>query len=302
MIKCPKIILACFVFIIITTFTPNQTNATVGGPTTINEFKYNRTDESIYYILNSYSGRGCPPMLYKLGLISEKNEVVYSCSEGEEFLQGNPQSSVYTQFNEITNGFKNLAPIHLKNNNIAIDVNYMGEGETNPVAESKKIEVVVYQNGNKIDEFQTTSCNLEQPFIFEGYEIPGFEKKIILLMSAKRNCNEGGYIGETIHVINNISNLDRTRRTNFYKTQNELAPDESSLIVFEPDTIKTDTIDKPGVGDLGADIDENVTENTGENENATEKETGNQTLLISIISVIFLLLGLFIGKLIYKRL
>lgn len=273
-----------FTFLSIFILSPFFTNATVGGPTTINDFKYNRTDESIYYILNSYSGKGCPPMLYKIGLESEKNDAVYSCEEGFEFLQSNPQSPIYTQFNEITNGFKNLTPIHLKDNGIEIDVNYKGEGETNPVAESKRVEVVVYQNGNKIDEFQTTSCNLDQPFIFEGYQIPGFEKKIILLMSAKRNCFEGGYIEETLYVINNVSNLDKTRTTNFYKTHEILTPDESSLIVFEPNTIKKDNIGNKNEIGQGA-----------------KKESGNQVLLMSIISVAFLLTGLFFGKLIYKK-
>lgn len=282
--KKEEVIFSFFVFLSLIFISPIFVHATVGGPTTINDFKYNKADESVYYIVNSYNGRGCPPMLYKIRLESEENEVVYSCDEGEEFLQGNPQSSVYTRFNEITNGFKNLTPIHLKDNGIEIDVNYKGQGETNPVAESKRVEVVVYQNGNKIDEFQTTSCNLEQPFIFEGYQIPGFEKKIILLMSAKRNCNEGGYIEETLHVINNVSNLDKTLTTNFYKTHEILTPDESSLIVFEQNTIKKDNIGNKDEIGQGA-----------------KKESGNQFLLMSIISVAFLLTGLFLGKLIYKK-
>ena len=40
--------------------------ATVGGPTFIHTLKYNPLDESVYYIQNSESGRGCPPGLMKI--------------------------------------------------------------------------------------------------------------------------------------------------------------------------------------------------------------------------------------------
>lgn len=293
-----KNILSISIFIIIATFIPNSTNATVGGPTTINNFKYNRADESIYYILNSYSGRGCPPMLYKIGLVSEKNEVVYSCDEGEEFVTNNPKASIYSQFNEITDNFKNLSTINLKNNNIYIDVNYIGEGNTNPVGMSKKIEVIIYQNEKRIDQFETTACNLEQPFIFEGYEIPGFEKKIILLMSAKRNCFEGGYVDESLHVINGIDGINRTGKTNFYKGDDILAPDESSLIVSENESfIKIN----PGEEDLLKEKPDNNTEKQLENNDPLIEKKDNDKLFILTVALVSIVLGIFLGKIIFKK-
>jgi hypothetical protein len=294
-----KNIFSVFIFIIISTLIPSSANATVGGPTTINDFKYNHADESIYYIVNSYSGRGCPPMLYKMGLVSKQIEVVYSCDEGEEFTTNNPKASIYSQFNEITGNFKYLPTINLKNNDISIDVNYIGEGNTNPVGMSKKVKVVVYQNEKKIDEFETTACNLEQPFIFEGYEIPGFEKKIMLLMSAKRDCFEGGYVVESLHVINGINGINRTGRTNLYKGNDILSPDESSLIVFEKySSVKNDNAVKQP-----AEIktDENTNEQLGDVDTEPTEEKENNNLIILATALVSIALGIFLGKVVFKK-
>ncbi len=289
---------------------PTTAHATVGGPTTISDFKYNPEDESIYYVVTDDNGKGCPPMLYKIGLLSEQSESVYSCDMGFAFRAENQNLSVYSEFQIITEGFKPLSPINLTKNNIVIDVAYTGEGETNPVGISKEVTISVYQNGNKIDSFNATACNLEQPFNFQGYSIPGFEKKIALLLSAKRNCFEGGYIGETLHIINNISNLNKnTSGTsgNFYKTEAPLYPNENSLTVFTNSAAKEITIEEINIQKMPEAPNEvelpsvkaDPETNTARNENTS---TSNQTTLLTIIAVLLALIaGILIGKMAQKK-
>ncbi len=215
--------------------------ATVGGPTFIHTFKYNPTDESIYYILNSEGGRGCPPELFKLSLNSGKSEVVYSCSEGEK-LRGDDYdgiSPVDTEINKVIQNFKDLTPINLKDNGISIDVSFVNYENISPeIAEVKNANFTasVYQDNKKITDFPVSGCNIEQPFVFAGYAIPGFEKKIVLLLSTKGDCWEGGYTYESLHVVGGVSNLDKTYLY-FYKGSSALVPNEGTLVVFESETI-----------------------------------------------------------------
>ena len=232
------IILAIFI-------TAGNALATVGGPTFIHTFKYNPLDESVYYILNSESGRGCPPELMKLSLNSGKSQVVYSCSEGEK-LRGDDYdgiSPVNIEINKIIQNFKDLTPINLKDNRISIDVSFVNYENISPeITEIKNANFIasVYQDNKKIIDLPVSGCNLEQPFVFAGYAIPGFDKKIILLLSTKRDCWEGGYVYETLHVVGGVNNLDKTY-LNYYKGSSALVPNEGTLVVFESETINNDT-------------------------------------------------------------
>ena len=87
-----------------------STYATVGGSSFIYDFKYNPQDESIYYKSFSESGRGCPPELIKLSLVSGGPQVVYSCDDGEKLTQnsGSVSPAVDLLINNITSNFKNL--------------------------------------------------------------------------------------------------------------------------------------------------------------------------------------------------
>ncbi|MDP3996511.1 MAG: hypothetical protein Q8P86_02360, partial [bacterium] len=78
--------LSVFVFSLLL-LTTESSFATVGGPTYISDFKYNPADESVYYIVNSQSGRGCPPELAKISLNSGISEMALSCDEGEKILE-----------------------------------------------------------------------------------------------------------------------------------------------------------------------------------------------------------------------
>lgn len=251
--------------------------ATVGGPTYIYNLKYNPVDESVYFISNSYSGRGCLPELMKISLNTNNTEDVYPCDKGENF--GNQQ--VNADISKITNDFKDLQTISLKDNRIEIDVSFVNYEKFSPeIDEIKDANFIasVYQDGKKIIDLPVKGCNLEQPFIFGGYSIPGFEKKIILLLSTKGNCFEGGYTNETLHVVGGINNLDKTYTYNSMKESSGLVPSEATLVVFESQNIKKET---PGVI------------NTELSENTSQKDGANYVIFTGIVAVF---LGYFLGQ------
>lgn len=262
----------------------NTAQATVGGPTFIYDFKYNPGDESVYYTEVSESGRGCPPELVKISLTTEAASIAYSCDDGEKLVNAETQYDQYQVRNaieEITKDFKRLTPIDLKKNNITIDINFSKihyYGEVAPENIGWRIfDGVVYQNGKKVDQFEITGCNMNQPFVFEGYEIPGFDKKIVLLSSTKSDCAEGGYIGEKLYVIGDLNNLDKTMATNYYKHASALVPSESTSIVFEADTVEIAT----------------TTQTTKED---NKEMPGNSIYLIIITGLVALIVGFLLGK------
>lgn len=213
-----------------------QVHATVGGPSYIYDFKYNPADESVYYIQNSQSGRGCPPILMKISLNSGKYETVLSCDQGEVLLQSSA-SGVNRKIEEITKNFKALTPLNLPKNNIAVDVDFLRTETISPEDSwviKSHFTAEVLQNKKAVTEFPITGCTREQPFTFAGYAIPGFDKKIMLLLSAKGDCWEGGYTYESLHVIGGVDKLDKTNAGD-YKWNQPLVPSEATLVVFEKD-------------------------------------------------------------------
>jgi hypothetical protein len=228
----------CILFLSFFLSVPQHAFATVGGETFVYDFTYNPSDESVYYTQIDRSGRGCPPELKKISLNSEKPTVVFSCDQGEKLTE----EQVNSQINLITSKFKPLVPVSLKSNAISADIRFI-KVETYD-SESKDVlmrhfALDIYQHGKKIKEFEVTGCTLAQPFTIQGYSIPGFDKKIILLISAKNNCYEGGYIYETMKVLGGVDNLDKTVMNNFYKGPSPLLPNEGNLVTYESDKVNT---------------------------------------------------------------
>ncbi len=249
---------------VVSMITITPVNATVGGPTLIYDFKYNPVDESVYYVRISENGRGCPPELMKISLNTGKSETAFSCSQGEELIKSvkdqNIYDPIYVEINKITKDFKPLTVINLKDNNISIDINFVNSENYSPEIDlvlKNDFTASVYQNNKKIIDLPISGCNAKQPFVFAGYAIPGFDKKIILLLSAKNDCWEGGYIYETLHVIGGVDNLNKNPRFNFYKSSEPLIPNEETLVVFEADkTDNTKSVDT--VNDSNKNTDKNL--------------------------------------------
>ena len=128
-----------------------KVNATTGGETFIYDFKYNNTDESVYYTQKDLSGRGCPPELVKISLKTEKNTIVYSCEKGESVSLG----QVDVAIDAITKNLEPLTSLNLKKNNISIDVNFV-KIETYDANSSeilmRHFVAEIYQNNKKIKE------------------------------------------------------------------------------------------------------------------------------------------------------
>lgn len=234
----------CLLFVLISLSIGAQVYATVGGPTYIGQLRYNPQDQSVYFIKQSLSGRGCPPVLIKLSLITGKEETVYSCDDGERLSPNyDTGQSALTEINKIIADYKYLSQIDLKTNNISIDVNHLNDEKFNPqddYIKNANFIASIYQGETKLADLSITGCNKEQPFTFAGYAIPGLNKKIVLLLSTKSDCFEGGYIGESLYVIGNIDNLNRNSNANAYKDSSALSPNEGTLVIFEPDKIKSE--------------------------------------------------------------
>jgi hypothetical protein len=206
--------------------------ATVGGPTYVYDLKYDRTNASVYFTEMSESGRGCPPTLMKISLNSSETTTVISCDQTESLST----QEVESEIRGITANFKDLTSINLSKNSMKIDVVFVNEEKiaNEDWVLKSHFMAKIYQNNILLAELPITGCSKDQPFTFGGYAIPGLNKKLILLLSTKGDCWEGGYTFETLRVIN-ATILDRTLANNSYKTRGPLVPSEATLVVFEKD-------------------------------------------------------------------
>lgn len=232
---------ACVLVLFFFFFVTGITYATVGGPTYIGSLKYNHADESIYFTSISESGRGCPPMLHKISLESEKTSIVISCEQGEAMFdnQGSlrsDMSALYLEIQRLTSNAKDLTSISLPKNNINVDITFVREEKMEGWVMRRHFVATVFEDNKKIDEFPLAGCSVDQPFTFAGYAIPGFEKKMILLASAKSDCFEGGYTGESLHVIGGVESIDKTQTGSWKSERTPLIPHEGTLVVYEKDT------------------------------------------------------------------
>jgi hypothetical protein len=236
--------IALITSIFVLTLFASTTLATVGGPTYIGFFTYNSADESVYYVQNSQSGRGCPPELKKISLATKEVTTSFSCDQGEALVgRGNYTEGLALardRINQITTSFKDITPISLPKNNIRIDVTFVRSEKTDPSVDWTTMShfvAKVYQGNTKVDEFPITGCTIEQPFTFAGYTVPGFDKKIILLSSTKGDCFEGGYISERLHVVGGVDGLNKEYSGQYKSDQSPLIPDESNIVLFERDSV-----------------------------------------------------------------
>lgn len=269
----------------------NEANATVGGPSFVHSFKYNPADESVYFVREDHGGRGCPPELLKISLATGATAEVFSCDQGEDLLRKSntyERHIVVAEINKITEDFKYLSQLNLSANNIEADIKFSRSENLTPEFTDtiqKYFNIDVYQNKNKLNSFEVSGCSEDQPFTFAGYSIPGFEKKIVLLLSTKNDCFEGGYIKEDLQIINGVSNLNRTSWTNYFKGDSALAPNEGTLVIFESENIEIDNLED--------DQNENDTNDTDE-----YKENNffrNVSLTDILVALILLLVGVVIG-------
>ncbi len=268
---------------IITYSIVSYTHATVGGPTYIGNFSYNRDDSSIYYIKQSYSGKGCPPELVKISLTTQTISDVISCNQAERFIDD--IQALNTEIEVITQNFKQLSQFNLKNNNIRIDLDFSNSERLDGITDDSIIKrnyiANVYQGDKKVGEFSISGCKLDQPFNFAGYSIPGLEKKIAIVSSRIGDCWEGGYIYENIYIINIVDKIDRTPVLGTGKNElEELKTNAGTLTVY------------PNKNDTNI-----VSSNTDNNQTPISNElSGNNNLALILMAIVILLVGIIIGN------
>lgn len=260
-------------------------HATVGGPTYIYDFRYNPADTSVYYTENSSSGRGCPPMLEKLSLTTNQTNTILSCDQGE--MLTNVPNGVQAEIAGITKDFKYLTQISLSKNDIRIEIAFTKEEKIpeDDMVVKRDFVATVYQDDQIVAQFPITGCAKEQPFVFGGYAVPGLNKKIILLLSAKRDCWEGGYTYETLQPIN-ATVVDRISASNSYKGLEAFVPSEASLVVFAQTRATPAPVTIP------------VSQTPTYSNNPFLTDRVQQ--VTAIVAAAFLLLGVLIGRLIKK--
>ena len=277
--------------------------ATVGGPTYIYDFRYNPANESVYYISASQSGRGCPPILRKLSVRTGESETVFSCEQGEALLSGSAFAGQYPaplfqKFEEITGRFERLAPLNLPKNNVEVDLTFTRTEDYAPdLPEIKRTYFLaeVYHNGTKAAEFPIAGCSSGQPFMFAGYIIPGVSDNVALLRSAKSDCFEGGYTGESLYIIDGISGLNTTYPVDFSKWNEPLVPSEATLVVFEKDTLAKQPVTVE---------DKNVT--LSDSDFKPEKQGGllggdGQSAIAVLLALLCTIVGIVLGRTVFRK-
>lgn len=285
------LVLAAFVFSV-ALFTGQVAQATVGGPTYVYSFKYNPQDESVYFIETSMSGRGCPPELKKISLNTGEVSTVYSCDEGEELLSKSDSYDseiVLSEIRDITANFKDLSQINLRKNNISVDVDFVRDNYLEGSPDwllNKEFTATIFQNNKELSRQMITGCDIDQPFTYAGYSIPGFEKKIIMLVSAVEDCFEGGYTGEKLLVVGGLNELDKNYATNYRKGDSPLMASAATLVVSEADKV------------TGEKEPEKVAGNDQEVNDKEIDRPSNTTLLV--VSAVFVL-GLFVGVVLPRK-
>ena len=176
-------------------------SATVGGEKHMDSFTYNPANESVYYIKSDFGGRGCPPELFKMSLVSGKTDIVIPCGDDmNDVLNRKIQAA--------TSGFKPLIPFELGTHAIAINVAFVRSEQYSPEIDEISMShftATVYQDEKKVYDFPVQGCSAGQPFTFQGYSIPGYDKKIIVRLTTKGDCFEGGYKYDTAHVVGGVT-------------------------------------------------------------------------------------------------
>lgn len=276
-----SLIIAGFAFISM------NAHATVGGPTYIHSFTYNPANESVYYVETSYNGRGCPPILKRISLNTNKIDTVYSCGQAEKL--NDPYDSI-KEIEKITAGFKKLSQINLSKNAIQIDVNYYKDVNVEyPVV--KEFVSTIYQEDNAVATQTITGCTLDQPFTYAGYAIPGFNQKIIMLVSGIEDCFEGGYISESPVVVGSLINLNKEFSPSNNKSDSALVQSVATRTVFESEKI----VVSPNSSSTVATTSEIEVVST------TTPDTSPEGKKILLYTLSALVVGVFVGSMMRKN-
>ena len=265
----------------------NNVKATTGGPTYISEIAFSTSSNSIFYIENDNSGRGCLPIIHKLDLTTLKNLELKTCTEIEqEFLNDKYEEGVQLNNQFISETFENLSYLHsvnLKKNNIKIIINFLSEYIEDGFAYWSEFSATIIQDNKEISKINFRGCTKAQPHIFEGYMVPNSDA-LAILISNKGDCFEGGYINESLHLIKNIKYYD----TSVIRSFKDRAPSEPNL----GNVVVYASLDS----EINSERIENNATNKSENNYNWRKYYIHDLLLAIIVLILGFIIGIYFGK------
>ncbi len=250
-------------------FSANEALATVGGPTYISRIVHDSQNQAVYYLEHDEGGRDCPAIIHKIDLKTKVDSEVKSCSEAEIMSSESYSSLMGNTFKD----FNYLHSINLKKNNISLDIKTISENkDTDGYTMSTDFKMSLFQDKVNKSIVDFKGCSVDDPNTIEGYMVPD-SNTLILLISRKRNCFEGGYIGEDLYVVDGINYHDKVPvRT--YKDVAPTEPNAGNLVVY------------PSVE--GGEVKNNVSED--------KKLNNNNTILVVLVFIVGLMLGYIVKR------
>ena len=120
--------------------------------------------------------------------------------------------------------------------------------------------------------------------MFEGYRIPDTDSMVILI-SNKGDCFEGGYVNESLSIINGIKYYD-TNIVRSIKEASATEPNLGNMVVYA----KTDT------ATINNNLDDTPLTDLSITTSSPQKNSVAETILIAIIFIIGITLSYFVGR------
>ncbi len=201
-----KITLFSTTFAVFYLLSVSVTNATVGGSIIISSIQTaSPYSEEIIYELNNYGGKGCPPEVFSLSLRTNVRQVILGC---DDISLNSSQNAYDAKLESVLSQYPTLVKrIDLAKNKITAQITVIGEEKFNPATGSfgrTDFRLDIFQDGDKKGSFNYSGCSVDQPHVIEGYAVPNLGY-LVLLVSSKGDCFEGGYAYERLFSVPNIT-------------------------------------------------------------------------------------------------
>lgn len=280
--KLTTTILFATAFFVVST-TPAR--ATVGGEWLIFDLYYNTQTKSVIYTSQDYGGRGCPPDLIAKNTVTDQMKTIFGCSDDKLPAK---YSSFAARNADYTKDFQRMYEANIKK--LGIGVTFTKTGEEKLKGDDwlvrTKFLMTVTQNGLKIYESETSGCSVDQPWVIGGFMAQDLKNKLVLLVSGKGDCFEGGYVTERIFIV--PAAVEGAEYLNTYKGERPLVPTVGNLVVYGQ-------AEKPAEQPV-----QNPTQNSNDTKDSAFAvfESTRAIAVLGIFSLISFILGLLMGKLI----
>ncbi|MCF7835045.1 hypothetical protein K9M48_03230 [Candidatus Gracilibacteria bacterium] len=202
--------------------------ATVGGPTIIDNIYYDQTSNSIRYSQSFYNGLG-GSKIFQYGLDNKQKQQITQLGD-MEFMENRLMSDL-DQLNNyfINQGFTPLKEFQLDKLAIKISLkldhfNQIQDNESFQIIQVAPYDYIdnpenymmsgyvssygrintIYLGDQILSQIPISTCRLD-PINFRGMGLENLDTTLIIVSSAKKDCREGGYLGEEAHIIDGIT-------------------------------------------------------------------------------------------------